>query len=210
VGTINLDTYRKIDLGIKFFCLIGIAATFVMFLVFKDEIYEDNEKARKEFSLNIALNAEDKIGTGLECAYFLADIPEDELKQIFSFDELDIDNVHIDAVKRCLAEQKSGDLLKSSQKEKHSTLAKAGSYYVFHQTMHDLNLLDTLASAYYTGIVDKDMIVKLFGSLFEAKPVESLIGKLNSIGLTNFIHLEKYLREAKGKDYPAGKLPLGR
>jgi len=204
-----LDTYRKIDLGIKFFCLIGIAATFVMFLVFKDEIYEDNEKARKEFSLNIALNAEDKIGAGLDCAYFLADMSEDELKQIFSFDELDIDNVHTDAVKRCLAEQKVGDLLKSSQKEKHSTLTKAGSYYVFHQTIHDLNLLDTLAFAYFSGIVDKDMIVKLFGSLFEAKPVEILIGKLNSIGLTNFMHLEAYLREAKGKDYPAEKLTLG-
>jgi hypothetical protein len=86
-----MDTYKKIDLGIKFFCLIGIAVTFVMFIAFKDEMYEDNDKARKEFSLNIVLNAEDKIGTGLNCAYFLADMSEDELKQLFSFDELTTD-----------------------------------------------------------------------------------------------------------------------
>ena len=203
-----MDTYKKIDLGIKFICLIGIAVTFVMFIAFKNEMYEDNDKARQEFSLNIVLNAEDKIGTGLYCAYFLADMSVDELKQLFSFNELTIDNVNMDAVNRCLAGQKTDDLLKSSQKEKHSTLTKAGSYYVFHQTMHDLNLLDTLASAYYSGTVDKTMIEHLFARMFKAKPVESLIGKLNSIGLKNFTYLESYLGEAKRRDYPPEKLPL--
>lgn len=75
--------------------------------------------------------------------------------------------------------------------------------------MHDLNLLDTLASAYYSGIVDKAMIENLFAKIVKAKPVESLIGKLNSIGLKNLTYLERYLGEAKRKNYPPEKLPLG-
>ena len=48
-----MDTYKKIDLGIKFFCLIGIAVTFVMFIAFKDEMYKDNDKLDKNFHLTL-------------------------------------------------------------------------------------------------------------------------------------------------------------
>jgi|GEM_PF-2750497 len=176
----------------------------------KLQLHDDYERSKRENSLNIALdNAQDKsgIGEGLICVQFLADMSGDEISKIFSFDELNIDTTHLEKLNRCLAGQNIGYLLKSSKK--HSTLTKPGSYYVFHKAMRYLDFTEILASAYYSGIVDRDIIKHYFEIVFRPRPVAIFIDKLSPVGQKTYKQLRKYLEETKEDAPPFDKKPLG-
>ena len=106
-----METYKKIDLVLKTFGLIGIAVSALTLKAYENKVNQDNERARKEFSLKLIQNPEIKLGIGRFCVQFLADMSRDEITKILNFDELDINAAHIDKLTPCLVELKEGDLL---------------------------------------------------------------------------------------------------
>lgn len=195
--------YNKNTFLENFFKIIGLISIVVAIVSY----INNNERARREAATNIVLNVQDKIGlgTGLFCAQFFSDMSEGEVRKLILLEEMEIDNEHKSTLNACLSGQ--GGLLKESKNANHLTLTKTGTYYVLNQITHDLNLLETLALAYYSGIVDKDMIDNTFGSVMASKYIQGFIGKLRLHSNKSFLYLEKYI-QSKDRSYPPEKQPL--
>jgi hypothetical protein len=148
--------------------LIGIAVSVNTLIAYKGKVYQDNERARREFSLNLIQNSENKLGIGKFCVLFLADMSRDEIAKILKFDELDINDAHIDKLTSCLEGKKEDDLLNKSQNP--PKLTKNGSYYVNYQGTLQMDELETIASVYYSGIADENIIKRYFDTSLKIQP----------------------------------------
>jgi hypothetical protein len=195
-----------VDICIKIIGLTGIIISVGSYINSNENTRKNNEMDRKQTSLSIILNIQDKIGRGLHCTAFLSDMSEEEMKKIINFEKINIDNEHHrNELSHCLVAEKLDSLLKLEKNQ--TTLTEYGSYYVLYQATHDLNFLETLAAARCSGIVDNGMIDKLFGGTFMAKKVEGFIGRLRINNFKHYEYLEKYI-QSEGKECPSEKTPL--
>jgi hypothetical protein len=189
----------KIKIYNTVFAILGIA--FTMY------IYNNNvEINRKIEATRIVLGVQDKLNYGWNCAIFLSELSDNEVTLVKGYQKIDIEinknstradiNYLLD---KCLAGQNDKDFIEKSKDDKsHLTLTPAGSYYVYSRATHDLDLLETLAASYYMGVVDKDMIAKIYSDIFIK--ARGFISKLRIMDMErDYIFLEKFIKEEDDK-----------
>lgn len=133
------------------------------------------EDTRAHTSIDLLLTAVDKLGNGAHCAHFLVDISDEEVKDIFKQKSLKINPKDLDLLNSCLAGTTTNEnkLFDSSK----NILTVHGSSYIVSQIEHDMNLLNIVAAAYYSGSSNKKIIKETIDNLMTLPAFKTIIDK---------------------------------
>ena len=172
----------------------------------KQKYYEDYERSRREFAVNLTLSAVEKIGSGRHCVAFAYNLTQDETNKIINHEIIQVRQDNIEHLNHCIAGREISGFFDKTK----NLLNASGSYYVSEQITRDLNLFEVVFSAYYNGIADPDTIKNNFGGLITSKQVVSVIDRIRAIPeyKDDFQYIKKFIN-GEQPPLPAEKKPLG-